>query len=79
MLLCFCHAPLKLLRFYLFIYYIFFFWLNKYFIAQPKTGKIQKDSGLDPYLSKAFTTDKGRMEMETGPNQDTKAVHWAGR
>ena len=23
--------------------------------------------------------DKGRMEMGTGPNQDTKAVHWAGR
>ena len=35
--------------------------------------------GLELSLSKAFTKNKGRMEMRTSPNQDTKATHWARR
>jgi len=64
--------------FFLFFFFLFFL-LNKYFITQHKTGEIQKGLGQEPSLSKAFITDKGKMEMGTGPNQDTKAAHWARR
>ena len=59
--------------------FFFFFLPNKYFIPQHKTGEIQKGLGLEPSLSKAFITDKGRMEMGTSPDHDTKAAHWARR
>ena len=52
--------------------YPFFFYWIKYFIAQHKTGEIQKSLGLEPSLSKAFITDKGRIEMGTSLDQDSK-------
>ena len=39
----------------------FFFWVNKYFITQPKTEEIQKKLDLELSLSKAFITDKSSM------------------
>ena len=55
--------------------YPFFFYWIKYFITQHKTGQIQKGLGLEPSLSKTFIINKGKMEMGTDPDQDTKTAH----